>query len=681
MPAAKTQLSSLPSDLWGYIGFYLNIQDVVKLIAAGNAQNSFSIRHGVRNCGADWFGPSYAPAARMARALHVLPKLEVFEMTLPEYERIIHPTDWTNLPPNLKKLTMEFAHCIESLCSIHDLDSILPSLEYLHLTNSAVPITLVRTIWLRKLPSRLLSLHLKSRHPSCHIDLSDTTVFPKTLLELVVELPPVVARKGNLKFDLPLLRVISLNMGHSICQFDVKHLPPSLTSITLIPQDSLKDIKWKEIFPDLTALVLLPSCSEKQFEGSRLLVAGEDEYVDAADQPILTMYDPAPISPSMEHFRGLLIDDIQDITRMNLLQTLSVPGVWIGKVDLPPKLVLFESSYIVMESLPKIPNSVHTIKCNAILGLLGQVCEQDFLESLEIENSNVSDISPSRERKLFPSNLTKLTCTEYTIEKFAIEMLPRSLKALDARFGWNEEVWQALAKRKMSLPNLTFLRDRAMPHTTLPSCTFLPLSLRELDVRIDGTDVSQWPFGIVSGSLQLSSVSRENTILESEEMSSIELENTKISNLNSMLAPSLTRLTIHFGLVSLYMFTTLPKTLLHLNIGSVKGNICEEEDPTLFCVRSLPQTLLTLSIGYFEVTSEQWPEISKGAAMALPQTLRKIQIESGLLHPLGLQQGLRLGVTLILLDNDISTYQRRNEAVLPLEPRYSELFPTPLMYC
>lgn len=144
---------------------------------------------------------------------------------------------------------------------------------------------------------------------------------------------------------------------------------------------------------------------------------------------------------------------------------------------------------------------------------------------------------------------------------------------------------------------------------------------------------------------------------------------------------TLTRLTIPSGEIDPFNFQFLPRSLLHLNIGTLVGNLCEQSDPINFGVKKLPPGLITLSIGSFQVDDDLWPEISEEAALALPKTLRRLQIESQLQRPIGLFRGIRLGVALIVVGNDMSIYTRRCQDSVPLEARYTELFPSSIMYC
>lgn len=143
----------------------------------------------------------------------------------------------------------------------------------------------------------------------------------------------------------------------------------------------------------------------------------------------------------------------------------------------------------------------------------------------------------------------------------------------------------------------------------------------------------------------------------------------------------LLRLTVPRGEIPHYLFSALPRSLLHLSVGTVVGNLDERTDPVNFGVKGLPQGLITLSIGSFELDDEERPEISEEAALALPKTLRMLRVESKLQRPVGLLRGIRLGTLVILIGNDLSVYTRRCQDSVPLEAGYTELFPSSIMYC
>lgn len=217
------------------------------------------------------------------------------------------------------------------------------------------------------------------------------------------------------------------------------------------------------------------------------------------------------------------------------------------------------------------------------------------------------------------------------------------------KVGWKSEFWFPMMARRDTLPNLTYLRDRSPPETSLPSISILPPSLTELNIRLSGlgSDAS-WPFSSDSSTIHL---------------------------------PHLTRLSIPSGEIPHQLFGTFPRSLLHLHIGSIIGTLSEHDDPIHLGVKQLPPDLLSLAIGSFVMEDLSHPEISEEAALALPKSLRSLQIETKLTQPLGLLRGIRLGTSLILIGNDITIYKRRCQDSVPLEAGYTDLFPTSNMYC
>lgn len=437
MDGSKTLLSGLPADLWGHIGFYLPLIELVKAVLTGDSALSTRIRHGVRNVGSPWNRHGFAHVTRLLKSARLIPALTHLEISLEDYQRIEHPANWEMCPSSLRSLKLSFANCIESLCCLFDLDLILPNLEILNLTNAPVPTPLTRTFSLKRLPPRLWSLSLQSPHPSSRIDLTDTSIFPACMETLEIDYPPIVELKGALKFSLPILRTLRLNFGFSSCTFDINDLPSTLTSITLVPLGSLDDVNWTEKFPELSALVLLPEQSELDMEGHRILAHEDDEYQNWTDRHTLLVAPDArvPITSSMRHLRGLLIENVEQLPTMTHIQSLSVPGMWIGGVELPPTLKFFEASYIVMESLPSLPTGLETLKCSAILGIPSDALRNEFFAALDVVHTLECENSAGdrHARRLFPSSMTRLICTEYTLDKLVLEHLPTSIMELDAK--------------------------------------------------------------------------------------------------------------------------------------------------------------------------------------------------------------------------------------------------------
>lgn len=437
MSENKTLLSSLPADLWGHIGFFLPLIELNKVLLAGNSATSTRIRHGVRNCGARWNRHGFASITALLKASRGIPDLTTLEITLEDYQRAEHPAKWENTPSCLRTLRLSFANCIESLCCLYDLDSILPNLEVLDLTNAPVLTPMVRTFSLKKLPPKLWSFSLSSPHPCSRIDLTDTSIFPRSLETLEIDYPPVVDQQGALAFSLPLLRTLRLNFGTSSCTFDINSLPSTITSLTLVPMDDMEDVAWTELFPDLSSLVLLPAMSPRDLEGHHILAHEEEEYQDWTDRHTLLVAPESsiPNSTSMIHLRGLLISDLDLIPQMTLIQSLSVPGVWTGLVELPNTLKFFEASYIIMEALPSLPQGLSSLKCSAILGIESDISRHEFFGSLSIIQNLDSPNSSGEHavRHLFPSTLTKLVCTEYAMDEYVIDHLPSSLRELDIK--------------------------------------------------------------------------------------------------------------------------------------------------------------------------------------------------------------------------------------------------------
>lgn len=437
MDGNKTLISSLPADLWSHIGYYLPLIDLVKALLTGDTALSTRIRHGARNIGAPWNRRGFAHVTRLLKCAHLFPALSHLEMVLEPYQRIEHPANWEMCPSSLRSLKLSFANCVESLCCLYDLDAILPNLEILNLTNAPVTTPLTRTFSLKKLPPKLWSLSLQSPHPSSRIDLTDTSIFPACMETLEIDYPPIVELKGALNFSLPILRTLRLNFGFSSCTFEINDLPSTLTSITLVPLGTLEDVNWTEKFPELQALVLLPEQSALDMEGHRILAHEDDEYQNWTDRHTLLVAPDArvPITPSMRHLRGLLIEDVEQIPTMTRIQSLSVPGMWVGAVELPPTLQFFEASYIVMESLPSLPNGLETLKCSAILGISSDTLRNEFFAALEIVHILESENSAGdrHSRRLFPSSLTRIICTEYSLDKLVLEHLPTSITEIDAK--------------------------------------------------------------------------------------------------------------------------------------------------------------------------------------------------------------------------------------------------------
>ena len=433
-------ISSLPSDLWEHIGFYLTVRDLLKVNLLGNSSLSTRLRHGIRNCSGAWNRRGFANVSATVKATHQFPNLHTLDITLEDYQRAENPIKWERSPSFLRTLRLQFAHCVESLCSLYDLDTLFPTLEVLDLTNTPVASPLVYSFSLRKLPPRLWALHLRSPHPSSRIDLTDTSNLPTTLETLEIDFSPLVEAGATLAFGLPQLRALRLNLGDKFCKFDVNSLPSTLTSLILVPLDGLEDINWTEKFPDLQSLVLLPPRST---EGHRLLAHEDDQFQDWTDRHTLLVApeSKAPITPDIQHLRGILIDDITQIPIMYRILSLSVPGVWNGTVELPQTLIHFEASYICTEALSLLPSGVQTITCSAILGIEKDKMKS-FLESLEtVFKVELKSVLAGRDpellvRRLFPNSLTKLTCTEYAVEAMVLEHLPSSIKELDVKVRW-----------------------------------------------------------------------------------------------------------------------------------------------------------------------------------------------------------------------------------------------------
>lgn len=631
----SVSFSGLPDDFWAHLSLYLQDNDLLRLVQAGNSHVARRIRRTARALVVKNQRTGYLNLNAIFLRASELPRLESLSVTTRSPAQApLWPVNLSILPQSLKQLRVTSRHCAEAILCNHALPLLLPNLGLLHLKTEVNLDPKTRELPLWNLPLSVTSLEIFTS-PHFVVNVQDLDKLPPTLSHLGLRCmlqatPNFTGNVAKILRRYPLRHLSLESMFAHAPNLPIviylAHLPSTLTSINLdVPQihfdfmaHGMKDYVASQAYQDsyeceVNANELLNSgeLDASISEHSKLKFAWKDVFPALSSLHIRTLtfeFDSLQLfPPTMTDFHGCLrgpeptrqdyemhraahnelfgaplwLPDNEVARNMKHLSTydsLNYSPATISYFRSLRSLFLGEASitHTMVGILPKNLEKLHVRDVMHIDAL------PDGLTELECSTLETPHGSPLLHRGL-PSSLKSLYVSQRYIGHSQVVWLPPALTSLTAHFT-NADAWLAFTPSHSRWHKLFYetpvYMPRSHPCEKLPSnatsIDFLPklVYLRDLADRTSLPSCLDLPRNLETLLLGISSSSASHNFWGGME---------KLERLSSL------RLVCHKERLSSF-FKHLPRNLTRL----------ECIDPTwIFTVddlAALPQKLETLIV-------------------------------------------------------------------------------------